>query len=188
MRASRGCRSRPILAAAVVLLAAALAGCKSQGPERALARFNGAAAVPPPASDAPPGADTARSNPPRSDPPRSGDGPAGARARVVPQDAGPPDPGDRPADLDARPERFRGLAPAAVDAALGPPTQVRTEGPARVWQYRGRGCVLDLVFYPSPDGAAVRHLEARDPVDAAPRPAAACLSQLVRDDARAAEG
>jgi hypothetical protein len=44
------------------------------------------------------------------------------------------------------------------------------------------------VLYPGPDGPTVRHLEARDPVDAAPRDAAACLRGLLQRRATAATG
>ena len=163
--------------AAVLLAAAALAGCKSQGPERAMARFHGAEVVRAP---------SAAAAPPAS--PETMTGPAASETAPDPKLAARPDPAAPPPEVDANPERFLGASPAALGAELGRPALVRAEGPARVWQYRGGACVLDLVLYPGADGPTVRHLEARDPVDAKPHDTAACLKDLLQRRAVAATG
>lgn len=163
-----------IPAAAMLFAAAALAGCKSQGPERAMARFHGDPAMRAQAITTPSGA------------PGEALPPAGSKDDApAAQTAARPDPEAPLPEVDARPERFRGLGQSAVASELGRPALIRAEGPARVLQYRGRACVLDLVLYPGPDGPAVRHLEARDPVDAAPRDTASCLKDLLQRDAAA---
>jgi hypothetical protein len=162
--------------AAVLVAAAVLSGCKSQGPERAMARFHGT--------------DAGRATAPPATPKASSET-ATADARDTapePQLAARPDPAAPPPEVDANPERFLGASAEALGAELGRPALVRAEGPARVWQYRGQACVLDLVLYPGTDGPTVRHLEARDPVDAQPRDTAACLKDLLQRRALAATG
>ena len=72
-----------------------------------------------------------------------------------------------------------GADPAKLEQWLGKPGLVRLDDPAQVWQYRGQGCVVDVYFYPSGDGMAVSHAEARsqkytgDPMN----PCLAVLSQ-----------
>lgn len=55
------------------------------------------------------------------------------------------------------------LNPAAVTALLGEPSFVRRDPPAEIWQYRPKGCVLDLFLYPQGAGGnlRVRHVAAR---------------------------
>ena len=58
-----------------------------------------------------------------------------------------------PPKLDARPSDLFGLDEAAITALLGPAHYTRNEAPARVLQYAGPACVLDLFLYPDgPDG------------------------------------
>lgn len=72
-----------------------------------------------------------------------------------------------------------GADPVKLEQWLGKPGLVRLDDPAQVWQYRGQGCVVDVYFYPSGDGMAVSHAEARsqkyagDPMN----PCLAVLSQ-----------
>jgi hypothetical protein len=72
-----------------------------------------------------------------------------------------------------------GADPAKLEQWLGKPGLVRLDDPAQVWQYRGQGCVVDVYLYPSGDGMAVSHAEARsqkyagDPMN----PCLAVLSQ-----------
>ena len=181
-------RARLIASAAAVLLAAAaLAGCKAQGPERAMARFHGDAAARDQAAAGAPAASAEAAAP--ADAPASPPPPAPSPSRRPPsQTASRPAPAAPLPEVDAAPERFLGLAPSALGAELGRPALVRAEGPARVWQYRGRSCVLDLVLYPGPDGPTVRHLEARDPVDATPHDTVGCLTDLLQRRAVAATG
>ena len=162
--------------AAALVAAATLAGCKSQGPDRAIARFYGEEAAQAYAAAKTPEAQ-----------PEAGREPADATA-PAPKLAARPDPAAPLPEVDASPERFLGASPDALGAELGRPALVRTEGPARVWQYRGQACVLDLVLYPGTDGPTVRHLEARDPVDAKPHDTSACLEHLLQRRALAATG
>ncbi len=179
-------RARLIASAAAVLLAAvALAGCKAQGPERALARFHGDAAARDRAAAGPPAASAEAAAPADAPAPPASPSPSQSPST---QTASRPAPAAPLPEVDAAPERFLGLAPSALDAELGRPALVRAEGPARVWQYRGRSCVLDLVLYPGPDGPTVRHLEARDPVDATPHDTVGCLKDLLQRRAVAATG
>ena len=77
-------------------------------------------------------------------------------------------------------ERVLGAAPDVVIALLGAPTLDRQEGPGRQLQFARGPCVLDLFFYPTPDGrgAAARHVEARFR-DGRPIDAASCLQSQV---------
>jgi len=75
-----------------------------------------------------------------------------------------------------------GADPAKLEQWLGKPGLVRVDDPAQVWQYRDQGCVVDVYLYPSADGMAVSHAEARsqkyagDPMN----PCLALLSQSRR--------
>ena len=75
-----------------------------------------------------------------------------------------------------------GADPAKLEQWLGKPGFVRLDDPAQVWQYRDQGCVVDVYLYPSGDGMAVSHAEARsqkylgDPMN----PCLALLSQSRR--------
>ncbi len=92
----------------------------------------------------------------------------GATAAAVAKPAGAPVPA---------PDRLLGAPAERVLAALGKPELQRRERPAEIWQYRGRGCVLDVFLYAAGqqagtdpkiagqaagDGPTVFHLEARD--------------------------
>ncbi|MDZ7714362.1 MAG: hypothetical protein U5L06_15305 [Rhodovibrio sp.] len=115
-------------------------------------------------------------------------GPAASDTAPDPRLAARPDPAAPPPEVDANPERFLGRRrPRSAPNWAGPPWCARRARPG-VWQYRGRACVLDLVLYPGTDGPTVRHLEARDPVDAKPHDTAACLKTLLRRRAVAATG
>lgn len=104
----------------------------------------------------------------------------GAAAAVMPRPAGDPVPA---------PDRLLGAPAERVLAALGKPELQRRERPAEIWQYRGRGCVLDVFLYAAgqqagtdPEvagpatggGPTVFHLEARDARARAIEPAS-CL-------------
>jgi len=45
------------------------------------------------------------------------------------------------------PDQLMGLAPRAVNHLLGPPSLLRAETPAQVWQYTAANCVLDIYLY-----------------------------------------
>jgi hypothetical protein len=60
--------------------------------------------------------------------------------------------------------QLTGLGPAQLDELLGPPQFKRTDGPARMIQYRNDACVLDIFIYEdhATGQARVEHVEARD--------------------------
>lgn len=60
--------------------------------------------------------------------------------------------------------QLTGLGPAQLDELLGPPQFKRTDGPARMIQYRNDACVLDIFIYENhaTGQARVEHVEARD--------------------------
>ena len=90
-------------------------------------------------------------------------------------------PPDLPLDDD--PDRLLGLDPTDLESLLGMPELVRQEAPARIWQYRTVGCVLDVVLYDQveggPENGRVTYVEARDrkgaKVDTRP-----CLNEVLR--------
>jgi hypothetical protein len=57
-------------------------------------------------------------------------------------------------------EDLRGLEPADVVSLLGPPDLRRDEPPAKLWQYRAAGCVLNLFFYSETGRYRLAHVEA----------------------------
>ncbi len=63
------------------------------------------------------------------------------------------------------PAKLKGFEPAAMQALLGVPDLLRWESHAQVYQYRGAKCVLDIIFYESPNGGPFQavHLSARGP-------------------------
>ena len=75
-----------------------------------------------------------------------------------------------------------GLAPHAVNRLLGPPSLLRTELPAQVWQYTAADCVLDIYLYAEeerPDRSRVTYYEIRraEPASASTR---ACFADIIR--------
>lgn len=93
---------------------------------------------------------------------------------VTEEAAVPPEP-----VIDDDPDRLIGLEPDALSALLGQPELIRRESPAQVWQYRGAGCVFDVVLYQEAASTRVTYVEARDDKGgrSEPRP---CLNQLLR--------
>jgi len=88
-------------------------------------------------------------------------------------------PDAQPADFTPTAGNLLGANPTKLEQWLGKPGMVRLDDPAQVWQYRAQGCVVDVYLYPSIDGMAVSHAEARsqkytgDPIN----PCLAVLSQ-----------
>lgn len=79
---------------------------------------------------------------------------------ITTPDAGPLVPQGTP----AKPERLTGLDMAALQRAIGSPSQRRREGPAEVWQYQGETCVMDVFLYPkknAPNELSVTYVELR---------------------------
>jgi len=48
----------------------------------------------------------------------------------------------------SRPDILMRMNEQDVKKILGYPMLMRNESPAEIWQYHGKNCVLDLVFYP----------------------------------------
>jgi len=76
-------------------------------------------------------------------------------AQQRPSVAGPVSPRDDngaiamvpPGDAVADPQRLKGLQAQQLNASLGSPSFRRKDPPAEVWQYAGKGCVLDVFLY-----------------------------------------
>ena len=75
--------------------------------------------------------------------------------------ATPAQPMPSVAELAADVSRFKGVAGRDVVGLLGDPSYRRRETPAEVWQYFGRGCVLDLFLYDETGIQRVSHVELR---------------------------
>jgi len=106
--------------------------------------------------------------------------------KTGPQSAAATPTGSAESAPDAQPAGFTptagnllGADPSKLEQWLGKPGLVRLDDPAQVWQYRAQGCVVDVYLYPSSEGMAVSHAEARsqkytgDPIN----PCLAALSQ-----------
>ena len=74
-------------------------------------------------------------------------------------------------------EKLMGLESAALRAALGAPARIRDEETARIYQYVGGDCVLDLFLYRADGGYRVTYAEARS-ASAETKPVDACLKSL----------
>ncbi|WP_143006233.1 hypothetical protein [Limimonas halophila] len=141
---------------------------------------------------------------PPGEPGSAPEGPDGG-TRMVPRDlSGPPVEGSavdppavpwpdevpqRPAirvePVDPDPERILDQGPQTVRSVLGPPTRVRSEPPARIWQYVSRRCVLDVFLYKADGGDGERravYLDARDR-QAKPLETRTCLRSLLSQQA-----
>ncbi len=80
------------------------------------------------------------------------------------------------------PDQFLGSSGSDIAAVLGEPGLRRKEGPAEIWQYRGRNCVLDLFLYLPENGtgsARVDYVELRNPALSETK-RRACLADMLR--------
>jgi hypothetical protein len=74
-----------------------------------------------------------------------------------------------------------GMTRDALGERLGPAGFMRRDGPAEVWRYRGRDCLLDVFVYRQTDGAQrVTHIDART-LQGRAAPADPCLDSLDRE-------
>lgn len=62
----------------------------------------------------------------------------------------------QPSPVVIDPETLLGLESAALADLLGQPSYVREDRPARIWQYRGESCTLDVFLYSEGEGAPYR--------------------------------
>ncbi len=99
--------------------------------------------------------------------------PAPAERAVRP----PSPPAPAPADI-----KLVGLSQAETQAVLGPPSTESDAAPAKVWQYRGRDCVLDVYFYldVSRNGFYALHYATRGPGGVGPTLAGGESDRCVR--------
>ena len=74
-------------------------------------------------------------------------------------------------------DKLMGLESEAVRAALGAPARIRDEEAARIYQYVGGDCVLDLFLYQAEGSYRVTYAEART-ASAETKPVDACLKSL----------
>lgn len=110
--------------------------------------------------------------------------PAGAQSAASPPAPSAPSPPVKPAPAPPPPaasapapqaptaslpqpsaDQLMGLDAQGVTRLLGQPGLKRAEGPAHVWQYANRLCVLDVVMYDdeAKRGPRVSYVELRDP-------------------------
>lgn len=64
-------------------------------------------------------------------------------------------------DFQTLKKKLIGLDSGAVSQLLGEPAFRRRDAPARVWQYRGARCVLDVFLYDEGAAARVRYVDLR---------------------------
>lgn len=76
------------------------------------------------------------------------------------------------------PKQLFGLNGQRVTALLGPASFVRRDGPAEVWQYRAKACVLDVYLYKDPKGLTVAHVDLRKRKQAT-QPPKRCFAALL---------
>ncbi|MEQ8586538.1 MAG: hypothetical protein RLO01_10000 [Thalassobaculaceae bacterium] len=73
---------------------------------------------------------------------------------------------------------LRALEPSKIEELIGPPTFVRQDGGAIIWQYSAGGCVLDLFWYRADGRKALLHVESRNIHSPRAAETAACLDNL----------
>ena len=76
----------------------------------------------------------------------------------MPQTAAAPLP--KPA-INDDPKQLFGLAGHRISDLLGPANFIRRDGPAEVWQYRAKACVLDIYLYKTVGALTVAHIDLR---------------------------
>lgn len=86
-------------------------------------------------------------------------------------------------EIDDDPRQLLDMSRDDLNGFLGRPALIRRENPAEVWQYRGKGCVLDVFLYAA-DGSKdspykVVYSEARDR-EARQTDQRTCLNELLR--------
>ena len=59
------------------------------------------------------------------------------------------------------PMQLFGLAGQTISDLLGPAYFIRRDGPAEVWQYRAKACVLDIYLYKEAGALTAAHIDLR---------------------------
>ena len=79
-----------------------------------------------------------------------------------------------------------GLQGSDLALFLGPPSLVRRDPPAEVWQYAGPGCALHVFFYLGPDAGDYRVVHVESVYRGESRPEGDdCLARILKDAKRA---
>jgi len=81
------------------------------------------------------------------------------------------------------PATLQALAPVEVEGLIGPPSFVRHDGGAIIWQYNAEQCVMDLFWYRTESGLSLVYLEARGVSEAFSAELDACLGRLLAQQA-----
>ena len=102
--------------------------------------------------------------------------PAAPASDEIPVSNAAPTTPDRAA-IKTDPSRLKGMNADAIRALMGDPDFLRRERPAEVWQYYGRGCVLDLFLYGENGVGRVAHVDLRARGETR-EPDPRCLSSL----------
>lgn len=88
------------------------------------------------------------------------------------------------AAVNSDPAQLTGLDHAGLTGLLGKPVFLRNDGPAELWRYRHKSCVLDLYLYSDRDepsrGLRVSHFDVRNPSGKKNISANDCLAALLK--------
>jgi hypothetical protein len=75
-----------------------------------------------------------------------------------------------------------GLQGSDLALLLGPPSLIRRDPPAEVWQYAGPGCALHVFFYLGPDAGDYRVVHVESVYRRESRPESDdCLTRILED-------
>lgn len=78
------------------------------------------------------------------------------------------------------PQEFKGFTEAELTQAMGKPDFTRKDRVARLWQYKGKECVLDLFLYPQKEGGMkVTHVDLRPRNNGQAIDAQSCFTDVV---------
>ncbi len=104
--------------------------------------------------------------------------------RKPPETAALPVEPQGPSGGQTKPElqSLLGLDFEGVEELLGVPALEEIQAPATVWAYNGRGCVLNIFFYPHVDGGEYRALTYDvKSAEKAPETSQNCFDELLQD-------
>ena len=87
-------------------------------------------------------------------------------------------PPPRNAAINDDPKQLYGFDSHRVTDLLGAASFVRRDGPAEVWQYRAKACVLDVYLYKEAGALTVAHVDLRKRQKAT-EPPRRCFRQLL---------
>lgn len=87
-------------------------------------------------------------------------------------------PAPTKATINDDPKQLYGLNYRRVNELLGSASFVRRDGPAEVWQYRAKACVLDVYLYKDAGALTVAHVDIRKRKKAT-EPPRQCFHKLI---------